>query len=78
MKKVYAKMVPKKFISEQKMRRKETCSYLSEKFEQPDLLEEIVFQYDLETKHRSFQWKIPESLETEGKCNCENQRSKQF
>jgi hypothetical protein len=58
--------------------RKESCSYLSAELEEPDHLEEMLFQFDLETKHICFQWKLPEFLETEEKHNSENHRLKQF
>ena len=66
MRKVCAKMVPKKITKEQKQRRVTICKELMER--QDDILGHVitgdetwVYQYDPETKRQSAQWKTAKS-----------------
>ena len=63
--KIYVKMVPKLLDDEQKERRVEVCQDILEHLQtEPDLLQRVItgdeswiFEYDLETKRQSLQWK---------------------
>lgn len=67
--KICAKMVPKLLSDDQKDQRVQVCQDIIEHLEtKPDLLgrvitgdESWIFEYHLETKHHSLQWKIPMS-----------------
>ena len=80
MRKVCAKMVPKKLTEEQKQRRVTICQDLLES--QDDILGRVtrgdetwVYQYDPETKRQTAQWKIANSPRP--KCSVgPNQESK--
>ena len=69
MRKICAKMVPKLLNDDQKERRVEVCQgILGHLQTEPDLLQRVItgdqswiFEYDLETKHQSLQWKCTSS-----------------
>ena len=69
MRKIRAKMTPKLLDDDQKERRVEVCQDILEHLQtEPDLPQRVItgdeswiFEYDLETKRQSLQWKCPSS-----------------